>query len=182
MTGNKACSWQHKARFQQGKVKGLYLKCWQWEPDLHQSWRKSTIRGMKASGMSVCTQRTPETQEAGEELKNGFWAWRQNESERTWKLLSHVQLFATVYIVHGILQPRILEWVAFPFSRGSSQPRDWTRISCIAGRFFTNWAIRESEMRRVEKKKGKSQDQSEVLGLTWQRRKWRSRSKLFQTS
>ena len=48
------------------------------------------------------------------------------------------------YRVHGILQARILEWVAFPFSRGSSQPRNQTGISCIAGRFFTNWAIREA--------------------------------------
>ena len=40
--------------------------------------------------------------------------------------------------------PRILEWVAYPFSRGSSQPRNWTRVSCIAGGFFTNWAIRET--------------------------------------
>ena len=35
------------------------------------------------------------------------------------------------YIVHGILQARILEWVAVPFSRGSFQPRDWTQVSCI---------------------------------------------------
>ena len=41
------------------------------------------------------------------------------------------------YTVHGILQARIPEWVAFPFSRGSSQPRDWTQVSCIAGGFFT---------------------------------------------
>ena len=41
--------------------------------------------------------------------------------------------------VHGILQVRILEWVAIPFSRGSSQPRDWTHISWITGRFFTVW-------------------------------------------
>ena len=40
--------------------------------------------------------------------------------------------------------PRILEWVACPFSRGSSWPRNRTRISCIAGGFFTNWAISES--------------------------------------
>ena len=39
--------------------------------------------------------------------------------------------------VQGILQAKILEWVAIPFSRGSSQLRDQTRISCIAGRFFT---------------------------------------------
>ena len=42
------------------------------------------------------------------------------------------------YTVHGILQARILEWVAFPFSRGSSQPRDRTLVSHIAGRFFTS--------------------------------------------
>ena len=42
--------------------------------------------------------------------------------------------------VHGILQSRILEWVANSFSRGSSQPSDWTWVSCIAGRFFTVWA------------------------------------------
>ena len=40
-------------------------------------------------------------------------------------------------IVHGILQARILEWVAGPFSRGSSQPRDRTQVSCLAGRFFS---------------------------------------------
>ena len=42
------------------------------------------------------------------------------------------------YTVHGILQAGILEWVAFPFSRASSQPRDQTQVSCIAGRFFTS--------------------------------------------
>ena len=47
------------------------------------------------------------------------------------------------YTVHGILQARILEWVAFSFSRGSSQPRDRTQVSHIAGRFFTSWVIRE---------------------------------------
>ena len=46
--------------------------------------------------------------------------------------------------VHGILQARILEWVAFPFSRGSSQPRDWTQVSLIAGGLFTSWATREA--------------------------------------
>ena len=41
--------------------------------------------------------------------------------------------------VHGILQARILEWVAIPFSRGSSWPRDWTQVSCIAGTCFSIW-------------------------------------------
>ena len=46
--------------------------------------------------------------------------------------------------VHGILQARILEWVAISFSRGSSQPRDQTLVSWIAGRFFTIWTTREA--------------------------------------
>ena len=48
------------------------------------------------------------------------------------------------YTVRGILQARILEWVAILFSRGSSQPRDRTKVSHIAGRFFTSWAMREA--------------------------------------
>ena len=66
----------------------------------------------------------------------------ESESEKV------VQLCPTLcdpvnYTVPGILQARVLEWVAFPFSRESSQPRDQTQVSCIAGGFFTNWAIRE---------------------------------------
>ena len=49
---------------------------------------------------------------------------------------------------HGILQARILELVAIPFSRRSPYPRDWNQISCIAGRFFTIWATREALVKR----------------------------------
>jgi len=54
--------------------------------------------------------------------------------------------------------PRILEWVAYPFSRGSFRPRNWTGVSCIAGRFFTNWAIREdcTANESIQKMKRKS--------------------------
>ena len=45
----------------------------------------------------------------------------------------------------GILQARTLEQVAIPFSRGSSQTRDWTQVSCTAGRFSTIWATREAQ-------------------------------------
>ena len=48
------------------------------------------------------------------------------------------------YTVCGILQTRILEWVAFPFFRESSQNRDRTQVSRIAGGFFTTWATREA--------------------------------------
>ena len=44
--------------------------------------------------------------------------------------------------VHGILQARMLEWVAIPSSTGSFWPKDWIWVSCIAGRFFTVWATR----------------------------------------
>ena len=48
----------------------------------------------------------------------------------------------TDYTVHGILQARILEWVAFPFSRGSSQPKDRTGVSGL----FTSWATKEPNL------------------------------------
>ena len=48
--------------------------------------------------------------------------------------------------VHGNLQARILKWVAISFSRQFSWPRDWNRVSCTAGRFFTNWARREAHI------------------------------------
>ena len=107
-----------------------------------------------------------------------------------WKLCCHVQLCDSMdYIVHEIIQPRILEWAPVPFSRGlfptqgsnpglphcrwilyqlshqesprvlewvaylfssgSSWPRNQTGVSCIAGGFFTNWTIREASMMMV---------------------------------
>ena len=48
------------------------------------------------------------------------------------------------YTVHGLLQARILEWVAIPFSRGSSRPRDQIQVSLIAGGFFTSCTTREA--------------------------------------
>ena len=49
------------------------------------------------------------------------------------------------YTVHGILQAKILEWITFPLSRGSSQTRDQTQVTHIAGRSFTSWATREAQ-------------------------------------
>ena len=68
-----------------------------------------------------------------------------------WKSLSCVWLYNPMDCsppgssVHGILQATILEWVAFPFSRGSSQPRNGTQVSRIEGIFFTSWATREAK-------------------------------------
>ena len=85
--------------------------------------------------------------------------WGLNESDTTERLnwtffpsfkvkVKVTELYLTlcnpmVYTVHGILQARIMEWVAFPFSRRSSQPKGQTQVSCIPGRFFTSWATRE---------------------------------------
>ena len=55
--------------------------------------------------------------------------------------------------VHGIFQARILEWAAISVSRGSSQPRDRTRVSCIADRRFTIWATREAQAYTLRKPK-----------------------------
>ena len=70
-----------------------------------------------------------------------------------WVTMKVVHLCPTLwdpmgYTVHGILQARILEWVAFPFPKGSSQPRNRTGVSYIAGRFFSNWAIWEAPTSR----------------------------------
>ena len=67
-------------------------------------------------------------------------------------LASHLQLFATPWTVARQAplsmgfsrQEYWREWVAIPFSRGSSWPRDETQVSCIAGRFFTTWATRKA--------------------------------------
>ena len=72
-----------------------------------------------------------------------------------WKEVKVTQLCLTLcnlmdYTVHGILQARILEWVAFPFSRGSSQPRDRTQVSHIAGGFFTSWAIQGKHLLSIK--------------------------------
>ena len=48
--------------------------------------------------------------------------------------------------IHGIVQARVLEWVAISFSRESSRPRDWTQVSRIAGRQFTDWATRKASI------------------------------------
>ena len=69
----------------------------------------------------------------------------QRRSPKKMVKLRATQLYPTLcnpmdYTVHGILQAGILEWVAFPFYRGSPQSRGWTQVSRIAGRFFTIWA------------------------------------------
>ena len=73
---------------------------------------------------------------------------------------------------------RILEWVAYSFSSRSSQPRNQTRVSCIAGGFFTNWAIREASTSLIlEKRKSKLQ-----WGTTSHQSEWPSLKSLQITN
>ena len=60
-------------------------------------------------------------------------------------LCDHMDCSPSASSVHGILQARILEWVAILFSKESFQPRDRTRVSYTAGRLFTIWATREAQ-------------------------------------
>ena len=77
--------------------------------------------------------------------------------ERKWSVTNSLSCLTLCnrldYTVHGILQARILEWVAVPFSRGSSKCRDRTQVSRIAGRFFTSWATREALKKEKRSKK-----------------------------
>ena len=77
------------------------------------------------------------------------WSWKKGkdmQQAEQWKSLSSVQLFVNPLdnTVHGTLQATRLEWVAFPFSKGSSQPRNQTQV-CTAGGCFTSWATREAQ-------------------------------------
>ena len=72
--------------------------------------------------------------------------WFQSESVK----VKFAQLCPTLcdtmdYTVHEILQARIMEWVAFPFARGSSQPRHRTQVSQITDEFFISWATKEAQ-------------------------------------
>ena len=99
----------------------------------------------------------------GREEANGLGVISQHDTQPPWTSQLHESPLPRVYMlvtqlwpilcdpmdcsspgssVLEILQARMLKWVAIPFSRGSSWPRAWTGVSCIAGKFFTIWAIR----------------------------------------
>ena len=77
------------------------------------------------------------------------------------------------YTVHGILQARILEWVAVLFSRGASQPRDWTQVSCLAGGFFTSWATTEAHFQSTPVQLLLTSGGASGKELTCQCRRWK---------
>ena len=77
------------------------------------------------------------------EQRKWFLEMKSTPDEDTVEVVENNKRFRL--ICQGILQARILECIAIPFSRGSSQPRDWIQVSCIVGRFITIWATREAQ-------------------------------------
>ena len=143
------------------------VSCRELLTDSHLSECHSISRGLEIEGLSsvtyLCWHRAPYSQSGS--------TWVYSISLLT-VLVAHIYIYVYVYVyfsevkiaqscptlatpctvelpgfsVHGILQARILEWVAISFSRASSQPRNRTQVSCIVGRFFTNWAMGEAHM------------------------------------
>ena len=94
-----------------------------------------------------------------QKIKNGFTIWSSDwpfdiytkdiivkvlVAQACPALCDHMDCSPPGSSVHGILQARILKWIAMPSSRGSSWPRGWICISCITGKFVTNWVTREA--------------------------------------
>jgi len=82
---------------------------------------------------------------------------------RDWLFCNPMNYSLPSFSVHGIFQARILEWVAISFSRGSSQPRDQTQVSCIADRFFTSWATSEAQDNITKKQKKKKKKNNSLF-------------------
>ena len=132
--GRKASG--HVTLYGPSKYFRMYSKCKIFCSDLH-------FKGNFSSGsfyLSPYWMQGPDNEEIFHDLSlNLFFPTCECES------YSHVWLFVTpMDTVHRVLQARILEWVAFPFSRESSQLRDRSQVSHIAGGFFTIWATRDA--------------------------------------
>ena len=114
-----------------------------WNSDLWGSWFPIPTANITAYGTTLLAVRLPT-----ERLEDHIFVWCL-ESEVAQSCLTLCDLMDCSLpgsSVHEIFQARVLEWVAISFSRGSSQPRDRTRVSRIAGRRFTVWATREAHV------------------------------------
>ena len=103
-----------------------------------------SLRGLWNTGMEISSNLLVVWLWSHKECPMGISILESSESEVKVAQLCPTLCDPMDYIVHGTLQARILEWVAYPFSSRSSQLRNWTRVSCIASRFFTNWAMKGS--------------------------------------
>ena len=87
--------------------------------------------------------------------------WSRKIISSVYRLIGS-QCSLTSSSVHGIPQVRILEWIAIPFSGGSSPPRDQTQVSCIAGKFFAVWSTREAPILNYNNERENQFDNSPI--------------------
>ena len=99
-------------------------------------------RSNTAVGSLSLLQRISPTQGSNPGIPHCRWILYQLNYQRSPTLCDPMDCNLPGSSVHRILQARILEWVAYPFSRRCSQPKNPTGFSCIVGRFFTSWATR----------------------------------------
>ena len=121
---------------------GKFLKRWEYQTTLPAPWE--TCMQLKKQELEPNMEQLTSSKWARSMLKLCTTEWKWNSFNCVW-LCDPMD-----YKVHGILQARVLEWVAFSFSKGSLQPRDLTQVSCIAGRFFTGSATTEAQEYRSE--------------------------------
>ena len=109
---------------------------------------KLVIKGTIKINKQMHLQKKPNKNKPNQTIKRFKKNYNLKYGERTFFFESHSVVSDSLwqYTVHGILQAWMLEWIAFFFSRGSSQPRDWTQVSRIAGGYFTSWATRENQV------------------------------------
>ena len=101
-----------------------------------------------------------------EAIQMDLWKWKKVLVIQSFPTFcDHKDCIPPGSSVHGTLQARMLEWVAISSLRGSSWPRDWTWIFCIAGRFFIIWATREALLNEVSQKEEKYCMMSFICGL-----------------
>ena len=99
------------------------------------------------TSLSLCSVFTPLGTSSLWQLLETYWSFKVSEVAQSCPTLCDpMDCSPPGFSVHGILQARILEWVASSFSRGSSRPRDQTQVSHIAGRCFNLWATKPSQI------------------------------------
>ena len=135
-----------------------------WETRIQSLGREDLLEKEMATHSSILAWKIPWTEETGRLQSMGSQSWTRL-SDFTFFLSPLSETYLSSHSITkgktpvlqaplsmGILQARILEWVAMASSRGSSQPRDRTQASCIAGGFFTNWTSREAHSKIKRKK------------------------------
>ena len=113
--------------------KGAFFHCW-WECKLKQPLWKTVWRFLEKLGIMLLN-------ESAVPLLN---IYPEKSEVKSLSLCNPMDCSLPGFSIHGILQAKVLEWVAIDFSRGSSRLRDRTQVSCFASRPFTLWATREA--------------------------------------